>query len=83
MGDIKQKACYRPNFKSWKDPSKETKKQEIWHTHPENLKLLDLKDMTLVMTLIDIVCLFQVVISQGKRKGAYRREYPFERRWWA
>ena len=29
MGDIKQKACYRPKFESWKDPSKRTKKQEI------------------------------------------------------
>ena len=29
MGDIKQKASYRPNFKPWKDPSKDTNKQEI------------------------------------------------------
>ena len=33
MDDIKQKACYRPNFKPSKDPSNGTKKQEIWHTH--------------------------------------------------
>ena len=39
MGDIKQKECYRPNFKPWKDPSSGTNKQEIWHTHPENLEL--------------------------------------------
>ena len=45
MGDIKQKACYRPIFKSSKDPSNGTKKQEIWHTRPENLELLDLKEI--------------------------------------
>ena len=47
MGDIKQKACYRPNFKPWRDPSKATRKQEIWHTHPENLELLVLEEMEL------------------------------------
>ena len=36
-GDIKQKECYRPNFKSWKHPLNGISKQEIWHTHPENL----------------------------------------------
>ena len=51
MGDIKQKACYRPNFKPSKDPSNGTKKQEIWHTHPENLELLALKEMKLVAFL--------------------------------
>ena len=51
MGDIKQKACYRPNFKSWKDLSKETKKQETWHTHLKNVKLLTLKEMKLVAFL--------------------------------
>ena len=34
-----QKACYRPNFKTSKDPSNGTKIQEMWHTHPENLEL--------------------------------------------
>ena len=29
MGDIKQKTCYRPNFKPSKDPSNGTEKQEI------------------------------------------------------
>ena len=51
MGDIKQKACYRPKFEPWKDPSKRTKKQEIWHTHPESFELLALKEMKLVAFL--------------------------------
>ena len=33
------------NFKPSKDPSNGTKKQEIWHTHPENLELLAVKEM--------------------------------------
>ena len=32
---MKQKACYRHNFKPSKDPLNGTKKQEMWHTHPE------------------------------------------------
>ena len=51
MGDIKQKACYRPNFKHSKDPSNGTKKQETWHKHPENLELLALKEMKLTAFL--------------------------------
>ena len=51
MGGIKQKACYRPNFKPSKGPSNGTKKQEIWYTHPENLELLALKEMKLVAFL--------------------------------
>ena len=34
MGNIKEKACYRPNFKSWKDLLKGTKKRE-YGTHIE------------------------------------------------
>ena len=51
MSEIKQKACYRPNFKPSKDPLNGTKKQEIWHTYPENLELLALKEMKLVAFL--------------------------------
>ena len=51
MGDIKQKECYRPNFKPWKDSSKGTKKQEIWYTHPENLEHWALKEMKFVAFL--------------------------------
>ena len=51
MGDVKQKACRRPNFKPWTDPWKETRKQEIWHTHPENLELLVLKEKKFVAFL--------------------------------
>ena len=40
MSDFKHKACYRPNFKPSKDPSNLKKKQELWHIHPENLKIL-------------------------------------------
>ena len=29
MGDIKQKACYRANFKPWKDPSKGSYREKI------------------------------------------------------
>ena len=32
---IKQKACYRPNFKTWKTLSSWTNKQEICHTHSQ------------------------------------------------
>ena len=51
MGDIKQKACYRPNFKPLKDPSRMTKKQKIWHTYPESLERLAPKEMKLVAFL--------------------------------
>ena len=51
MGDIRQKACYRPNFKPSEDPSNGTKKQEIWCTHPKNLELLALKETKLVAFL--------------------------------
>ena len=51
MGDIKHKTCYRPNFKPCRDPSKETRKQEIWHTHPENVIILVLKEMKLAAFL--------------------------------
>ena len=51
MGDIKQKAYYRPSYKPIKDPSNGTKKQEIWHTHPKNLELLSLKKVKLVAFL--------------------------------
>ena len=51
MGDIKQKACYRLNFRPSRDTSNGTKKQEIWQTHPENLELLALKEMKLVAFL--------------------------------
>ena len=45
MGDTKpaEGMLYRPKFKLSKDTSNGTKKQEIWHTHPENLELLALK----------------------------------------
>ena len=36
-GDIKQKECYRPNFKSWKYPLNGIRKQEIWHTHIQRI----------------------------------------------
>ena len=51
MGDIKQKVCYRPSFKPSRDHSKATRKHEIWHTHPENLELLVLKEMKLIASL--------------------------------
>ena len=43
--------CYRPNFKPWKDHSKENNKQEILQAHPENLGLLVLRGMKLVAFL--------------------------------
>ena len=46
-----QKARYRPNFKPSKDPSNGTKKKEIWHTHPEKLEPLVLKEVKLVVFL--------------------------------
>ena len=73
MGDIKQKACCRPNFNPWKCLSKATKKQEIWHTHPENLltfltfylleKLLALKEMKLLGFLQ--MDLFAKILREG------------------
>ena len=51
MVDIKQKECYRPNFKPWKDASKGINKQEIWHTHPKNLEILAVKVRKLVTIL--------------------------------
>ena len=51
MGDIKQKACYRPKFKPWKGPSNGTKEQEIWRIDPENIKLLALEEMKLAAFL--------------------------------
>ena len=48
MGDIKQKECCRPKFKTLKRSFKGTKKQEIWHTNSENLEILAIKRMKLV-----------------------------------
>ena len=44
---LSRKACYRPNFKPWKDPSKGISKQEICYTHPDDLELLALEGMKL------------------------------------
>ena len=51
MDDTKQKACYWSNFKYWIYLSKQINKQEISHSHPENLELLALKEMKLVAFL--------------------------------
>ena len=51
MVDIKQKECYRPDLKPWKDPSKGINKQEIWHIHPKNLETLAGKVRKLVAFL--------------------------------
>ena len=52
MAEIKLKACYRPNFKPSKEPSNGTRnKKYIWHTHPENLEVLAIKEIKLVAFL--------------------------------
>ena len=56
MGDIKQKACYRPNLKPWKDPSVGINKQETWHTDPEDWNFNCKRDETCCILKNGVIC---------------------------
>ena len=56
MGDIKQKACYRPNLKPWKDPSVGINKQETWHTDPEDWNFNGKRDETCCILKNGVIC---------------------------